>query len=147
MPLMADNWTGPDKNSNYTFDRTSLANNTSAFKCQKSKIWTKNAWYQNCSDSDFKIRKVQTKAVMAAKFEQTLKKHFLDGREKLIPPFSNNLRACEIFIDKIYESFAIHLYLVLWSVEKLEPWIFIYYIVLIKITITDSPTKSPNLPK
>lgn len=57
-----------------------------------------------------KSEKVQTKAVMAKKIEQTLKKHFLDGREQLIPPFSNNLRACEIFIDKIYESFAIHLY-------------------------------------
>ena len=51
MPLIADNWTGHDKNSNYRFDRTSLANNTSAFKCQKSKIWTKtkNVWYQNYS--------------------------------------------------------------------------------------------------
>ncbi len=66
MPLIADNWTGHDKNSNYRFDRTSLANNTSAFKFQKSKIWTKmkNAWYQNYSG--VKIRKkVQTKAVMA----------------------------------------------------------------------------------
>lgn len=126
MPLMADNWTGPDKNSNYTFDRTSLANNTSAFKCQKSKIWTKNAWYQNCSDSDFKIRKVQTKAVMAAKFEQTLKKHFLDGREKLIPPFSNNLRACEIFIDKIYESCYT---LILGSLICWKTWTLNFYIL------------------
>ena len=48
---------------------------------------------------------------MAEKIEQTLKKHFLDGREELIPPFSNNLRACEIFIDKIHESFAIYTYI------------------------------------
>jgi len=111
MPLMADNWTGPDKNSNYRFDRTSLANNTSAFKCQKSKIWTKIKsliskllwlWFLNQKKSRLRLWWLK-------KIEQTLKKTF-DGREELIPPFSNNLRACEIFIDKIYESFAIHLY-------------------------------------
>ena len=84
MPLMADNWTGPDKNSNYRFDRTSLANNTSAFKCQKSKIWTKKKLdIKTALTLVLKSEKVQTKAVMAKKIEQTLKNIFLTGEKNL----------------------------------------------------------------